>query len=292
MLVLAVAVSGSFLAVTEDASALSSKYVLSRTSVTLVKGQKLDLFLCGQDAGDRQAMKDYIGAGGVWVESVTEGLRPMPCNVYAGLAWKSSKPKVVSVSKNGTIKAKKAGKAKVSVSFQGKVYTCSVKVVKSLSKKQREKMAKKEAKRIVKAYTNSSMSNEQKAQVLAYYMIANVGLQNDQSSKKYRKNYGNEAYAALIMHMSACSGHCKAYKMLCNAAGIKCRHINANQWTHQWNEVYVGGKWKVVDTQGGYFDLQEDDSLMFRTLDVTRMGPIYLKTKTFNDGGETAKIYI
>lgn len=290
LLAFVMVISGSFCVFTSDADALSSSYRLSRTSVTLVKGQKLDLFLCGQDAKDWEIIKDHNYES--WVENVTGGIRSMSCTVYAGLPWKSSKPKVVSVSKNGTIKAKKAGKAKVKVRYQGKTYTCSVKVVKSLSKKQRSKMAKKEAKRIVKKYTNSSMSQERKAQILAYYMLINVGTQNDQSMKKYKKNYGNEAYSALIMHLSACSGHCKAYKMLCDAAGVKCRHVNANKWSHQWNEVYINGEWRVVDTQGGWIELPDDDSLYAGAFDITRMGPIYLKTKVYSDGISSARFYI
>ena len=94
------------------------------------------------------------------------------------------------------------------------------------------------------------------------------------------------------MHLSACSGHCKAYKMLCDAAGVKCRHVNANQWTHQWNEVYINGEWRIVDTQGGWIELPDDDSLLTKAFDITRMGPIYLKTKVYDFGIEKFKLYI
>ena len=68
-----------------------------------------------------------------------------------------------------------------------------------------------------------------------------------------KKNYGNEAYAALVMKKAACSGYAKAYIMLCEAANIPVRHVNANSWTHQWNEVKVKGKWIKVDAYGGTF---------------------------------------
>ena len=283
--------TSSFMIVTDTADAAApSPYMLSRTSVILVKGQKVDLFLYGTDQNSINAINEY--AIMPWIESVDTGVRSVSCAKYKGLAWKSSKPKVATVTKNGTIKAKKKGKAKITVNYGGKTYTCTVKVYKSLSKKQREKMAKKEAKRIVNTYTNGSMTSMQKAQVLAYYMIDNSGTQYDQSNKSYSKNYGNEAYSALVMHLSACSGHCKAYKMLCNAAGIKCRHINANKWKHQWNEVYINGKWLIVDTQAGMFELPEDDSLIARTFDKTHMGPIYRKTKYVNDGYGKVKYYM
>ena len=283
-------VTSSLVAVTDTADAAVPSYHLSRTSVILVKGQKVDLFLYGTDQKSAAEINDYGFMSSI--DSVNEGIRSVSSAKYKGLGWKSSKPKVASVSPNGTINAKKAGKARISVNYNGKTYICNVKVYKSLSKKKREKLAKQEAKRIVKAYTNNKMTQMQKAQALAYYMLVNVGLQNDQSSSKYKKNYGNEAYSALIMHLSACSGHCKAYKMLCDAAGIKCTHVNANKWTHQWNKVYIDGKWWIVDTQGGYFDLPEDDSLVARTIDRTHMGPIYRSTKVIDYGFEKVNCYI
>ena len=224
-------VTSSFIVVTDTADAAAPSYRLSRSSVKLVKGQKIDLFLYSTDQNSINTINEHA-----YMQSIT-------------MHW------IASVTRNGTVKAKKAGKTKITVRYGNKTYTCTVKVYKSLSKKKREKMAKKEAKRIVKKYTNSSMTSMRKAQILAYYMMINVGIQDDQSTKSYRKNYGNEAYSALVMHLSACSGYCKAYKMLCDAAGIKCKHVNANKWTHQWNEVYINGKWLIVDTQAGMFEL-------------------------------------
>ena len=289
-------VTSSFVAVTDTADAAApAPYMLSRSSVKLVKGQKVDLFLYSTDQNSIKAIDEHAAMQCdtfYWIQNVNGGVRAVSCAKYKGLAWKSSKPKVAAVTANGTIKAKKAGKARITVNYEGRSYTCTVKVYKSLSKKQREKMAKQEAKRIVNTYTNSSMTGMQKARALAYYMFINTGLQEDQSTRSYKKNYGNEAYAALVMHLSACSGYCKAYKMLCDAAGIKCKHVNANKWTHQWNEVYIDGKWLIVDTQAGMFDLPEDESLMAKTFDKTHMGPIYRKTKTFDDGYERVKCYI
>ena len=288
-------VTSSFAFVTDTADAAAPPYMLSRSSVKLVKGQKVDLFLYGTDQNSINAINEHAAMQSAtfhWIDSVNNGVRAVSCAKYQGLAWKSSKPKVVTVTKNGTIKAKKAGKAKITVQYGNETYTCTVKVYKSLSKKQREKMAKKEARRVVDTYTNSSMTSMQKAQVLAYYMIINAGLQEDQSTKSYKKNYGNEAYAALVMHLAACSGYCKAYKMLCDAAGIKCKHVNANKWTHQWNEVYINGKWLMVDTQAGMFDLPEDESLIAKTFDKTHMGPIYRKTKIIDDGFKKVKSYV
>ena len=154
--------TSSFMIVTDTADAAApSPYMLSRTSVVLVKGQKVDLFLYGTDQNSINAINEHAAMQSAtfhWIDSVNNGVRAVSCAKYQGLAWKSSKPKVATVTKNGTIKAKKKGKAKITVNYGGKTYTCTVKVYKSPSKKQREKMAKKEAKRIVNTYTNSSMT--------------------------------------------------------------------------------------------------------------------------------------
>ena len=50
-----------------------------------------------------------------------------------------------------------------------------------------------------------------------------------------------------------CSGYAKAYTLLCEAANVAVRHVNAGSWTHQWNEVKASGKWIKVDAYGGTF---------------------------------------
>ena len=85
------------------------------------------------------------------------------------------------------------------------------------------------------------------------------------------------------MHLAACSGYCKAYKMLCKEAGIPCKHVNANKWTHQWNKVKIGGKWYKVDTQIAYVGFKVSESLQEKGLsewmDHGHFYTIYLKIK-------------
>ena len=99
----------------------------------------------------------------------------------------------------------------------------------------------------------ADLNAKERAFVLFRYLTEHCSWQLNQSSEAYQKNYGNEAYAALVMKKAACSGYAKAYTLLCEAANVPVRHVNAGSWTHQWNEVKVNGKWIKVDAYGGTF---------------------------------------
>lgn len=170
-------------------------------------------------------------------------------NASGKVKWKSSNKKVATVNSYGQVTGKKKGKATITATVNGKKLKCRV-TVKEISKAQREKVAKQYAKKIVKKYTSSKMTRLEKAHALFLYLIGTTHSQLNQSTSAYKQNYGNEAYGALVSGKAACSGFCRAYTMLCKEAGIPVRHINANKWTHQWNEIKIGKKWYMVDTQG------------------------------------------
>ena len=176
-------------------------------------------------------------------------------NSEGKVKWSSSNSKVASVSSSGVVISKKKGRTTIKAKISGKTYKCKV-TVKEASKSKREALAKANAKKIVKKLLKPGMNKMTKAYVLANFLIVTNTIQTNQSSNSYKSNYGNEAYAALVMNKAACSGYCKAYSMLCKKAGITVRHVNANSWTHQWNEVKIDGKWYQVDTQGGYVGLK------------------------------------
>ncbi len=113
-------------------------------------------------------------------------------------------------------------------------------------------LAKAEAKRVVAKIITAGMTNYQKAEAICMYITNNVASQNNQSTEAYKTNYGNEAYAALVMKIAACSGRCKAVTLLCDAAGLKSQHINKDLWTHQWNRIQMeDGSWLTIDSQIG-----------------------------------------
>ena len=114
-------------------------------------------------------------------------------------------------------------------------------------------LAKAEASRVVSQIISPGMTKLQKAEAICNYITTTVSAQTNQSDEAYKTNYGNEAYAALIMKIAACSGRCKAVTLLCQAAGLNSQHINQGQWTHQWNKIQIDdGSWVVVDSQIGF----------------------------------------
>ena len=166
--------------------------------------------------------------------------------------WSSSKKSVASVSATGKVSGKKAGTAYIYAKVGKRTLKCKV-TVKEPDKSKRINLAKKEAKKIVKKFVTADMNTKERAFVLFRYLTEHCSWQLNQSSEAYKKNYGNEAYAALVMKKAACSGYAKAYTLLCEAANVPVRHVNAGSWTHQWNEVKVKGKWIKVDAYGGTF---------------------------------------
>lgn len=206
-----------------------------------------------------------ISMGTVNVQAAKLKLNKTKVTVYKGctetlkvtgskkkVKWSSSKKAVASVSSSGKIKGKKKGTTVIYAKVGKQTLKCKV-TVKEPSNAQRLNLAKKEARKIVKKYVISNLNTKERAFVLFQYLTEHCCWQLNQSTEAYKKNYGNEAYAALILKKAACSGYARAYKLLCEAAGIPVRHVNAGSWTHQWNEIKANGKWIKVDAYGGTF---------------------------------------
>ncbi|MDR0840851.1 MAG: SH3 domain-containing protein [Christensenellaceae bacterium] len=121
------------------------------------------------------------------------------------------------------------------------------------TKKERDKLTSEAVKAFKAQYIHAGMSDYDKANAIFSYLYNNVAFQDDQSNEAYKTNFGNQAYAALVLKKAACSGFCKAVTQLCGAAGLKSKHINAGKWKHQWNMVKIDGTWTLMDAQGGYF---------------------------------------
>ena len=166
--------------------------------------------------------------------------------------YQSSDKRIATVSKTGKITGKKKGKCIITVKANGITKRCKI-TVKTLTKDVRLKMAKTEAKKVVKKIIKPGMSQYQKAKAICIYLYDHVGY-CEQGVEAYKKNFGNEAYGALVKKGAACSGFSRAVVLLCNEAKIPVKHINPNQWIHQWNEVKIKGKWIMLDAMGAVFD--------------------------------------
>lgn len=110
----------------------------------------------------------------------------------------------------------------------------------------KEKQAKKKAKKIIKKLhikkTKSAKKQAKYVKKIENYLMKHV---------RYKYGYGS-AYSALILHKSVCSGYAKAFKMLCDQAGIKCYYVTGSttkggKCNHAWNVVKIGKKYYGVD---------------------------------------------
>ena len=102
-------------------------------------------------------------------------------------------------------------------------------------------------------YIRKGMSDYDKVRAAYSYLRSNC----DYAVNGWQYNNANTAWGALIYGEAQCSGYARAMKALCDGIGVKCYYVHANAKadnpSHQWNEVKVGGKWYIVDAQSGAF---------------------------------------
>lgn len=99
------------------------------------------------------------------------------------------------------------------------------------------------------SYDFSSMSEYEKVATAHDYLCNTC-----QFAPDWRYNRANTAWGALIYHEAQCSGYSRAMKALCDAMGVGCYYVhadnNAINPSHQWNEVCIDGNWYIIDVQG------------------------------------------
>ncbi len=102
-------------------------------------------------------------------------------------------------------------------------------------------------------YIRKNMSDYEKVWMAFSYLRANCRY----ARKGWQYNNANTAWGALVYGEAQCSGFARGMKALCDAIGIDCRYVHADAHasnpSHQWNQVKVGGKWYILDAQGGFF---------------------------------------
>ncbi|MBQ9142444.1 MAG: DUF5050 domain-containing protein [Lachnospiraceae bacterium] len=124
----------------------------------------------------------------------------------------------------------------------------------------------------VQAYLNSydfaSMSEYDKVATAHDYLCNICSYAADWS-----KNRANTAWGALVYGEAQCSGYARAMKALCDAMGVGCYYVHADDYasnpSHQWNTVCIDGNWYIIDVQGNdssggkYFYLLSDDTYVY-----------------------------
>ena len=132
----------------------------------------------------------------------------------------------------------------------------------------------------LKACIHEDMSEAGKLTALVDYLCdASV------YAESYKGN-ANNAYGALIDGKAQCSGYARAFKALCDGAGIDCYYVYAASDdpinpNHQWCMVEYGGQWYHIDPQ------MIDDYIRIVNGKLTYPRPIVLMAShlTYNEKG-------
>ena len=163
------------------------------------------------------------------------------------VTWKSSNKKVVAIDKEGTITAKKTGKATITAKINGKSYKYKITVV---------KRNEKNVLNIVWSnYVTKDMTDYEKILAANKWLAQNVTYD--------KKNYYNgsipmishTAEGALAKGVAVCDGYAYAYQKIIDHYGIENKIVygSANNGTgsgyvgHAWNLVKIGTRWYHVD---------------------------------------------
>ena len=124
---------------------------------------------------------------------------------------------------------------------QKAVKHCTIKVGASTAKDKEE-----EAQKVAKSIANSigkgtdlERVSEAARKVTAYLMRDNYTM----SGKDYCTAYG-----CFVKGEFSCAGATRALGMVLTDLGYKWKHVNENQWTHQWCELSMDGKTGYADS--------------------------------------------
>lgn len=113
----------------------------------------------------------------------------------------------------------------------------------------------KKAAEIIASVVQPGMTEREKAQALSNYVAQNVKY-DFEGFKKYQAGENvfalQTAYAGLVGGKAICQGFARAYKLLCDKAGIPCVVVfgKTKQFNtaHAWCRINLDGKWETVDT--------------------------------------------
>ncbi|WP_391571946.1 transglutaminase-like domain-containing protein [Cohnella sp.] len=103
----------------------------------------------------------------------------------------------------------------------------------------------------VKELTKKAATDEQKARAIYEYIIQNVSYDKD-LARKVAADYIPDIDGTLTSGKAICYGYATLYAAMLRSVGIPTKlamgKTNLVDEYHAWNEVYLNGKWVVVDT--------------------------------------------
>ena len=155
--------------------------------------------------------------------------------------WKSSNTSVASVDGNGMVKARKAGKAKITAITQNGEYSYTVCVYK--------RTVSDRVKQIRKDETIKEKAKFERIKAVHTWMIRNIRYDyaNYKGNSIPKSSYTVEG--ALLKKECVCAGYAAAFQKLMTAYNIPCKVVSgkAGGGGHAWNMVRLDGKWYHVD---------------------------------------------
>lgn len=109
--------------------------------------------------------------------------------------------------------------------------------------------AKKLAQAVINKIIKSGMSDFDKAKAIHDYLVMNVDYDYENYIKNTIPAERYTAEGALRDKYAVCAGYAKAFKLLCELAGLECDYISGkvSRGYHAWNQVKVDEKWYNVD---------------------------------------------
>jgi transglutaminase-like putative cysteine protease len=102
-----------------------------------------------------------------------------------------------------------------------------------------------------KELTAGAATDEQKAKAIYEYIIRNVSYDKE-LARKVTSDYVPDIDGTLASGKAICYGYATLYAAMLRSAGIPAKlamgTTNLVDEYHAWNEVYLNGKWVIVDT--------------------------------------------
>lgn len=89
---------------------------------------------------------------------------------------------------------------------------------------------------------NKKMGKAEKALALHDYLVEKLAYTSSKDAYYYKKETG-----AFIYNTCNCQGYALAYKILLNKAGLNSIIVTSDEMDHEWNKIYIKGKWYNVD---------------------------------------------